>query len=504
MTETQALQTYKKVIALALPIGHLRSISETLSWDQEVVMPSGASAQRGEEAATLQSIIQQKLMERELRETLAEAQAVLGSLNPTQQADIRELQRLSDRATKIPPALLQEIARLEVTSVPLWLEARKKNDISIFLPALKRLIECKKSYADALSSDASLSRYDILLQDYEIGEDSASLEALFQPLRDALTQQLSRLMASSSPPQPTLLQGSFPRPLQESYIRAILPHLGYSFEHGRLDTSTHPFCSGTGADVRITTRYDEADFTDALFSCVHEVGHALYEQALPRERYAYPANVAASMGIHESQSRLWENMIARSLPFWEYFYPSLQETFPHFKGISLLDFWRAVNVVQPSLIRTQADEVTYNLHIILRFDLERQLLHDQLDPSDLIACWNERMKSDLGVLPNHLAEGALQDIHWASGLFGYFPTYALGNLYAAQWLEQIRKDLPNLDALLRQGELLPLREWLRKNIHECARTLYPRQICEKVTQRSLSIQPFVDYLSQKYEQVYFS
>ncbi|MCB9639322.1 MAG: carboxypeptidase M32 [Myxococcales bacterium] len=483
------------------PIASLLSILEVLHWDQEVMMPNGAASQRAEQLAALQATIQEKMNHPSLEEKLVLAESSEAELSHIEKADLRELRRSLERSKKLPPSLVKELAKQEVLAVHEWADARKKEDFSLFSPSLERFIDLKQQYADALRSE-KMSRYDALLQDYEPGESEDSISALFGPLQQHVVELLQKIQAAPLKTSTKLLQGTFPAKEQERFLRSILPSFGFSFEEGRLDTSTHPFCAGSGADVRITTRYDEGEISDALFGVIHETGHALYEQGIQRDRIFSPAGTSASLGLHESQSRLWENMVGRSLPFWKHFYPKLQESFPSFQEIPLQGFWHAVNHVEPSFIRTQADEVTYNLHIIMRFDLERALIAGDLKVKDLPQAWNERFQQDFGLLPPNDRLGVLQDIHWASGLFGYFPTYALGNLYAAQWFERIEKELPQIHELIEKGELLPLREWLKSNIHCHGRVFLARDLCQRVTEKELSVQPFVRYLFDKYAQLY--
>ncbi len=498
----EANKALAKIYAAYRPIAALQSVLEVLHWDQEVVMPQGAAAQRAEQLAALQVTIQEKIMAPALEEALLSAEKETSSFSLIEQADLRELRRAIHRAKKLPPTLVCELARQDVLSVQAWSEARQKKDFSLFASSLRRMVELKQQYADALRVGSSCTRYDALLQEFEPNETEDSLHLLFEPLQASLVHLIEQIQASSQRSAPNVLQGVFPIPQQEALIRYILNAFGFSFHEGRLDTSTHPFCSGVGTDIRITTRYDEHDLCEALFGAFHEVGHALYEQGIARERIGTPSGVAASLGLHESQSRLWENMIARSLSFWKYFFPILQSHFSSLQEISLETFWRTINRVEASWIRTQADEVTYNLHILLRFDLERALIAGDLSVSDLPLAWNSRFERDFGACPPDDALGVLQDIHWASGLFGYFPTYTLGNLYAAQWLQKAEQDLPALYHAVERGELTVLREWLRDKIHRHGRTFLARSLCEKVTGETLSPLPFVRYLSKKYSEIY--
>ena len=402
----------------------------------------------------------------------------------------------------MPRALVEELARVTASGRARWAEARRASDFGLFAPDLRRIVELKRQEAAAVGYEGHA--YDALMDEYEPGASTAELTALFEDLRGRLVPLVGELAAASVKPDSSLLRRSFPRAGQERMVRRIAEQIGFDFEAGRIDVSTHPFCvSFHPCDVRITTRYDERYLPGALFGVTHETGHALYEQGLPAKHAFTPAGTAASVAIHESQSRLWENMVARSRPFWEHHFPALVEVFPEaMQGVSLDAFHLAINAVQPSPIRVEADEVTYNLHILLRFELERDLMGGALEVDDLPAAWNERMRTFVGVAPKDDAEGCLQDIHWAVGFFGYFPTYALGNLYAAQLYATARRDLPDLDAGIRAGDLAPLRGWLRENVHRQGMRYPAGELCERVTGRPLAVEPFMDYLAARFRPLY--
>ncbi|MDP9349212.1 MAG: carboxypeptidase M32, partial [Gemmatimonadota bacterium] len=348
-------------------------------------------------------------------------------------------------------------------------------------------------------------RYDALLDEFEPGMTAAEVERTFSALRAGLTPLIAEVAASGRTPEMRLARIGVPRERQVELNRRVLERIGFDFSAGRLDVSTHPFCDGVGpGDTRLTTRYRGEGFMEALASTLHEGGHALYEQGLPKETlFGQPLAEAASLGIHESQSRMWENMVGRSRPFWEWALPEVRGAFGgELEDVSLDEVYAFMNTVAPGLIRVEADEATYNLHVMLRFDLERALLSGDLPVADLPGAWNERMRADLGVEVPDDARGALQDIHWSMGALGYFPTYTLGNLYAAQLWEIIRAELPGLDDAFRRGEFQPLLEWLREKVHRHGRRFTAPELCARVTGRPLSPEPLLRYLEGKLRSLY--
>jgi len=415
---------------------------------------------------------------------------------------VREVRRLHRRATRVPRALVEEIARTTATARGHWVEAREKDDFSRFSPSLTRLVELKRREADAVGWDGH--PYDALLDEFEPGATTAMAGALFAELQRDLVPLVQELAGAPRRPDRALLRGRFPKTRQEELVARFIAEVGFDLEAGRVDVSAHPFCVGIHArDVRITTRYDEGYLPAALFGAVHEAGHALYEQGLDPEQAFTPAGMAVSCAIHESQSRLWENMVARSRPFWERHYETVQGQFPEaLSGVDLDTFHAAINAVEPSTIRVEADEVTYNLHIVLRFEIEQALLDGSLPVADLPAAWNDGMERLVGVRPAGDSQGCLQDIHWAVGAFGYFPTYALGNLYAAQFYAAARQALPGLDRQVAAGEMTPLREWLRNNVHRHGMRYRADALCERVTGEPLSVAPFVSYVRDRFRPLY--
>jgi carboxypeptidase Taq len=415
---------------------------------------------------------------------------------------IRKLRRDYDKRTKLPQKLVVELARLSVVGQRSWAESRKANSFAKFRPVLEEILARKREEAEAIGYDDV--PYDALLDEFEPGEKTANVARVLGGLREQLVPLVRGIAASSRRPNRELMKRHFPIDLQESFGKRVSTAIGFDFQAGRLDVSQHPFCCEPGPhDVRITTRYEENLFPTGLFSILHEAGHGIYEQGLNKEAYGLPIGQAASLGMHESQSRMWENLVARSHSFWEHFLPEAQRVFPDSLGdVALDDFYFAINEVRPSLIRTEADEVTYNLHVLVRFDLEQALLEDQLPVADLSGAWNEKYREYLGIEPPTDADGVLQDVHWGACLFGYFPTYSLGNLYASQLFAKAEQELGDLDAMFRRGEFGPLREWLKTNVHRQGRRYSAAELIEHVTGEPLSHDALVRHLQDKFGPLY--
>jgi carboxypeptidase Taq len=423
--------------------------------------------------------------------------------NKPESVIIRETWRMYDRERKLPNAFIQELAELTSHAQTIWADARAKSDFSLFQPSLKRLVELKRQEAEYVGYKDS--PYDALLDAHEPGLTSASVSEVFNELRDFLKPFVRSLERSSQVfPSEKILHGTFPIADQQKFNQWVAEKMGFDFDAGRLDQSTHPFTTGFHPeDVRITTRYREHDLFYSLGSTIHEAGHALYEQGLPVKHYGTPLAESISYGIHESQSRIWENNVGKSKAFWTSLYPKLQKQFPKpFAKIPLETVYRIMNRVKPSLIRTEADEVTYNLHIILRYEIERELIEGTLKVKDLPEIWNAKIKKYLGLKVPNDREGVLQDVHWSGGSFGYFPTYTLGNLYAAQFYQTAHKKLPRLEADLKKGNFAPFREWLRTNIHAHGKTYSSDALVKEVCGEPLQAKYFIQYLKEKYLDLY--
>jgi carboxypeptidase Taq len=477
-----------------------------LSWDQETYLPPRGARARGEHLSTLQGLLHEKLTAPELGDALAAVEAAEGQ-PPDGGAMLGVLRFERDRALGIPARLVRELAAAQSAALVAWREAREASAFPIFAPHLERLLALRREMADALlptlargpAPGPDPERYDALLEGYEEGMRVARLEPLFEKLAGWLVPLVHRL-ASSTPPSDPLAGRRFDGEAQWSFSLELLDAMGFERDAGRLDRSVHPFTiSADPGDVRLTTRICEELPCSSVFSALHEGGHGLYEQGLPAETRRTSLCAAASMGLHESQSRLWENLVGRSLPFWRHFYPRMQARFPALADVSLVDFHRSVNRVQRSLIRVEADEVTYNLHIALRFELELALLRGRLAVKDLPAAWNDRTQALLGLRPARDAEGVLQDIHWAWGELGYFPTYTIGNLYAASLFAAARREVPRLEEEVAAGRLLPLRDWLRERVHRVGRALPAEEIVRRATGRGLCDDDFRAYLEAKHD-----
>lgn len=480
----------------------LRSTAALVGWDEQTHLPDKGTPWRSEQMAFFGKMAHEHFTKKEIGDLIS---AVEGSdLTKDPQSDaaanIRELRRSYNRATKVPSSLVEEMAKHDVLSQQAWVEARKNKTFPTFAPWLKKTYDLKRQEAECVGYKEHV--YDALLDDYEPYETAAGVRKVLEGLRDELVGLVKKVQNSSkTAPE---LKGPFPLEAQEKFGKLAAEKIGFDFASGRLDVSVHPFCSGMApGDTRMTTRYDESDLVGAFFGVLHETGHGLYEQGLKKaENPGLPIADAISLGIHESQSRMWENLVGRSQSFWTYFGPIARQHFSTLKSVSDEDMMFAFNDVAPTFIRTESDEVTYNLHILLRFELETALLTRELDAKDLPDAWNAKMKQYLGITPPDDAKGCLQDVHWSCGLVGYFPTYTLGNLYSAQFFEQARKDLGDLDAMFAKGEYLPLLGWLRKNIHEHGKRYSARDLAKKVTGNDLSPVPLMKYLRTKVDTYY--
>lgn len=485
----------------------LSSAAAVLGWDQETYMPEKAAALRGEQMAALSALVHERRTSARVGELIAACQEDAALVADEEAAaNLRALRHDFDRATRLPTPLVRSFAQTTSRAMHEWRAAREAGDFGHFAPWLQEVIDLNRERAEALGVPAGGEAYDALLEDYEPGMTAAEIRRTFDALRAGLTPLIRDVAASGRKPEDAWQRTPIPVERQVAFNRTVIERLGFDLEAGRIDVSTHPFCEGIGpGDVRITTRYNEAGWADALSSTMHETGHAIYEQNLPKaERFGQPLAEAASMGIHESQSRMWENLVGRSRPFWEWALPRLKEAFgePALQPLDVDTVYRGMNIVQPSLIRVESDETTYNLHIMLRFDLERALLTGDLAVADLPAAWNDRVRDDLGLTVPNDTKGVLQDIHWSMGAIGYFPTYTLGNLYAAQFWTAIRDALPDLDDQLRRGDFAPLTAWLRDNIHAHGRRYTAPELCQRITGRPLSHEPLLAYLEGKIRPVY--
>ncbi len=495
---------YDDLVAHAREVAMLNSVASLLAWDERTMMPVQAGPYRAEQMAYLSGAVHQLQTDPRVGEWLdALAESPLGQdAHRDTAAVIRWLDWQYRRQTRLPRSLVEALARQCVIGQQTWARARAADDFAALAPVLQKIVRLSRQKADALGYERS--PYDALLEEYEPYERMDHVATVLRDLADELRPMVQAIARSDREAPVHLLEQAFPASVHESFGKEVAKRIGFDFQRGRLDATDHPFCTDVGPhDVRITTRYKQRHFTSSLFSILHEAGHGIYEQGLPAEAYGLPIGDAISLGIHESQSRMWENLVGRSWPFWEHFYPLAKKAYaPVLDDIPLDDFYFAVNDVRPSLIRVDADEVTYNLHILIRFELEIALVEDQLRVVDLPDAWNEQYRRSLGIDPPSSADGVLQDIHWSAGLIGYFPTYALGNLYAAQLFEAADRELGGLDESFRQGRFDSLRQWLQERLYRHGRRFTAAEIVQQTTGRSLSHEPLVRYLRQKFGRLF--
>lgn len=502
MTPATAITTaYTDLCDLLRQAETIESLSRLASWDQETIMPAKAAAFRAEQLSMLSRLAHEKLTSPELGD-LIEACEADDSLkdDPVAAANIREVRREYDLATKLPTRLVSEIAETSSRAMEVWKEARAKSDFSMFKPWLEKTVALAKQKAECFGAPAGGELYDALLNEYEPGVTSKDVEAIFGPLRAELAPLIAQIADAPHRPTPAPDDVKLDRNKQISFNRMVALALGFDAASGMLAISAHPFSEGLApGDTRMTTRYSDNRFTHALSGTMHETGHSLYEQGLPKmENFGQPIAKYISLGVHESQSRLWENQVGRSRAFWRWLTPKVKKHFaPVMDSFGVGDYFGCVNIVEPSFIRVEADEATYHLHIMLRFDCERAMIQGDLAVADLPAWWNERIKNDLGLDVPSDAQGCLQDVHWSMGAIGYFATYSLGSMLSAQLWETAQREIPRLEDGIGAGEFSPLLDWLRKNIHTLGRQFTAAQLTQRVTGEPLSHAPLMRYLEDK-------
>lgn len=494
------MTSYESLIALYRDKCLIDSAAGVLGWDERTYLPTKGSTFRSEQMALLAKLSHEKLTSPRIGELLGELEA--SKLEGDAAVNVREIRRAYNRAVKMPARLVEELARTTTRAQNVWQEARSKNDFPAFAPWLEKIVTLKREEAQAVGYKES--PYDALLDEYEPGMTAKAVTKVFADLRAELVPLVGAIIASPKKPRKDLLNREFAIDRQHLSGQAAAAAIGFDFAAGRLDVTTHPFCSGMGpGDCRLTTRYALREFNQGFFGILHEAGHGIYEQGLVGDHFGTPLGQACSLGIHESQSRLWENQVGRGRPFWEHFFPRTQQMFPGvIDDVSLDDWVFAINNVERSFIRVEADEATYNLHIILRFELEQALMTGDLKPADVAGVWKEKFKSFFDLTPPSDAQGCLQDIHWSGGGIGYFPTYTLGNLFAAQFMATARRDLPGLDDDFRRGVFGRLKTWLNQKIHQHGQRHRPGELCQLATGQPLSHQPLLAYLRGKYADFY--
>lgn len=483
-------------------IADLRHSAALLSWDQDTYMPPGGTAGRSSQLSTLQRIAHERFTSDAMGELLTDLEPWAAQLDPSTDdaALVRKVRRDYDRLRKVPAEFVARHARTCSQATDVWVGARKASDFALFAPWLSQIMEQVREYADHVGYDEH--PYDALLDGYEPGMKASQVEAIFTPLRQE-TIPIVRAIQDAQPISTECLRGDFDPQIQLALGREMVAAFGYDFNRGRVDLVAHPYCTHFGRDdVRITTTVNPHQFSPNFFGMLHECGHALYEQGSGENLERTPLAGGVSLGLHESQSRMWENLVGRSRPFWKWAYPTVQQHFPHLQSVPLQTFYQAINQVQPSLIRVEADEVTYNLHVMLRFELEKALLDGQIQVADLPELWNSRMQEYLGVTPPNDAQGVLQDVHWSIGLVGYFPTYSLGNILSVQLFEAAKAAHPDLEEGFARGEFEPLLRWNREQIHVHGSKFDPVDLVRQATGRELDAAPYVAYLRRKVKDVY--
>lgn len=482
----------------------LSNAAAVLGWDQQTYMPPGGANGRAMQLSTLQQLVHETILSDEFNAALEAARPELESLDPDSD-EVRLLQWLDreiGKRRKVPAEWVGEFARVTALAHQIWEEARAKSEFALFQPNLEEIVALRCQYAAFFAPYDHV--YDPLLDDYEQGMKTAEVEAVFEELRAEQVELVREIVERGEAVDDSVLHQAYDVEKQWAFTMEVIEKLGYDLKRGRQDKSAHPFTTEFGVgDVRITTRLDPNFFNTAIFSSIHEAGHAMYGQGISPALERTPLLSGASLGIHESQSRMWENLVGRSRPFWKAFFPRLKALFPRQLGDTDLEtFYRAINNVRPSLIRVEADEATYNLHVMVRFELETALMEGTLLVSDLPQAWNDKMEEYLGLKPPDEAQGVLQDVHWSSGYVGYFPTYALGNLIAAQLWEVIQTDVPDLERQIEAMEFEVLLEWLNEHVHVHGAKFPPRELLERVTGDGLSAKPYLKYLREKFGEIY--
>ncbi len=488
------MAAYDDLMAYQRTTEALSQVAGRLGWDQETIMPRGAAEQRSEEMGAMEEILHARRTDPRIGDWLAAAKPA----SEDQKAQLRKIRRTYERNTKVPADLAAELARVTSRAQGVWAEARGNEDVAAFLPILGQVVDLRRQEAAALASDGNL--YDALLNDYEPGATGVEISELFGRMRPRLVALRDKIMGASN--QPDKLVGQFDADGQAKLAETLALTFGYNTDRGRIDRSVHPFSSGSGLDVRITTRVSESDPFNCFYSTIHEVGHATYEQNVDQAFLLTPLGGGVSMGVHESQSRIYENQFGRSEAFTQFLFEKMTAQFGTLSTPDPWAFYRAVNRVSPSHIRTESDEVQYNLHVMMRFDIEQKLISGQLDVADLEEAWNTQFEADFGVAVDKPSNGVLQDVHWSVGLFGYFPTYSLGNVYAGCLFEALKADIPGHEEAVRKGELSAVTDWLRDKVQVHGGLYGPKEVIERATGSAPTEEPLLSYLEAKFTKLY--
>jgi carboxypeptidase Taq len=490
------MKSYTDIKEYVQKTADINGAAALLSWDKEVNLPAGGAAIRSRQMATLTSLSHERTIHPQLIENI-ERLIQENNLSEDERMNLMRLQEDVTKQTKFSAEFVEKMSVAVSAGYHAWLEARKKSDFSIYQDNLHHLIELKKESAEILGYD--LHAYDALIDEYEPGMTVDVLDRVFTQVKEELVPTLHEYAARAQPDD-QFLQEYYKESDQWDFGLQVLTRMGYNFNCGRQDKSPHPFTiSFAPSDVRITTRVDLHNYAYMLWSTIHEGGHALYEQGLPESEYGMPLGQAASLAVHESQSRLWENHVGRSMEFWQYYYPELQHKFPRqLKDISVEQFYKATNKIAPNLIRTEADELHYHLHVLIRYEIEKLMITDEVSTKDLPAVWNELYAKYLNMKVPNDAEGVLQDVHWAFGSIGYFPTYSLGSFYAAQFYAKAQESIKYFDKNISSGQFNPLLKWLRENVHQHGRRYESEALCKKITGEPLDLKYFMDYVTNKF------
>ncbi|MBI5426711.1 MAG: carboxypeptidase M32 [Nitrospinae bacterium] len=496
-------ECYQSLVEKLEEKARLAGVMSIMHWDQEVTMPKGAWESRAKQMAALAGVIHEKSTAPEMGEWITKLMSSSKDVfSEFEWRNITEARRAYDMETKVPKSLVQELAELTSRAHEIWVNAREKNRFKDFAPSLKRLVKLRRQWAHCV--DPHKSPYDVNIDESERGATVARLDPIFEKLKSDLIPLIKAIKESLYQPNTSFLKGDFAIDRQRKLAKRISRDMGFSFEHGRMDVSVHPFCGGGHpTDVRITTRYRTDNFVESLFGAIHEAGHGLYEQGRMQTGRDLPVSEPLTMGIHESQSLFWERMIAQSRSFCSHYLGLFAKTFPEsMKVVSPEKFYEAVNVSHPSFIRVEADEVTYPMHVILRYEIEKGLFDDSIPVDRLPEIWNDKIEQYLGIRPPTDTLGVLQDVHWSGGSFGYFPSYTLGAIYACQFYNALKKEIPDAEDQVAQGHFLNIKDWLNRNIHSKGRLYETDELVLRVTGGPLDPELFVDYLKEKYRAIY--
>ncbi|MGJ8677807.1 MAG: carboxypeptidase M32 [Akkermansiaceae bacterium] len=494
------MSAYQKLCEKNREVTLINNTASALGWDEETYMPAGGVTYRSEQLAWLSGKAHELATCADYLKTLenAENAASQTSTNNTEIANLRELRHQYDRATKIPQKLVEKASQASSLGRAAWMKARQSSDFSIFAPQLTNLLDIAREQAELWGYEDE--PYDALLENYERGTKTSEVTAMFDSVSTDLANIAQAAVEKSATTPSHTLAGHYPIPLQQILNREMAEDIGFNFDNGRIDVTTHPFCTSLGPhDTRLTTRYLEDDFTSSVFSILHEAGHGLYDQGLITDQHGLPSGAAVSLGIHESQSRLWENHVGRSRPFWEKWLPRKQELFPHLAHLDIDTFLTAINRAEKSFIRVESDEATYDLHILLRFDIERRMLNREIEVADIPTVWNEQFEKLFGITPPDDAHGCLQDIHWSMGGLGYFATYTLGNFNAAQLYKSACAE-KEIAAACDRANYAPLLSWLQENVHQKGSTLFPQKLMESATGTMTDPTFYLDHLRKRFLQ----